>query len=225
MDGQLPGKPIRLLLLANQALFRASLGRLLASEPNLEVVAECSASEEALATLSGSGIDVVLLDCDDGTEAGNTFMSAARRDGFQGRFLVITSAADLANSAVAIKLGASGVFLKSEAPDRLVQAITLVANGAAWLDQKTLRVLADQSVERFVRLDGRESRDLLTAREQKVLLGILGGLTNKKIGENLGLSEGSVKTSVQQLFQRAGVRRRSQLVRAALEVRWERRKG
>ena len=178
MDGQLPGKPIRLLLLANQALFRASLGRLLASEPNLEVVAECSASEEALATLSGSGIDVVLLDCDDGTEAGNTFMSAARRDGFQGRFLVITSAADLANSAVAIKLGASGVFLKSEAPDRLVQAITLVANGAAWLDQKTLRVLADQSVERFVRLDGRESRDLLTARGQKVLLGILGGLTN-----------------------------------------------
>jgi DNA-binding NarL/FixJ family response regulator len=61
------------------------------------------------------------------------------------------------------------------------------------------------------------ANDVLTEREQKVLRGILAGLTNKKIGEDLGLSEGTVKTSVQQLFLRAGVRRRSQLVRAAME--------
>jgi DNA-binding NarL/FixJ family response regulator len=144
-------------------------------------------------------------------------MPAARRNGYQGRFLIVAAAADARSSAIAIQLGASGVFLKSEPPDRLLQAITLVANGAVWLDQSTIRLLADQSVERFLQLDHQRSVSRLTDREQKVLLGILAGLSNKKIGENLGLSEGSVKTSVQQLFYRSGVRTRSRLVRAALE--------
>ena len=98
-----------------------------------------------------------------------------------------------------------------------MQAIALVANGAVWLDQRIIRLLADQSVDRFPQLDDNGSSNLLTEREQKVLLGILGGLTNKKIGDNLGISEGCVKASVQQLFHKAGVRTRSRLVRAALE--------
>jgi DNA-binding NarL/FixJ family response regulator len=208
---------IRLVLLDDQALFRASLGRLLASEPGLEVVGECGNSAEALQILSASPVDVVLLDFDRAKEDGDGFMPAARRNGYQGRFLIVAAAADARSSAIAIQLGASGVFLKSEPPDRLLQAITLVANGAVWLDQSTIRLLADQSVERFLQLDHQRSVSRLTDREQKVLLGILAGLSNKKIGENLGLSEGSVKTSVQQLFYRSGVRTRSRLVRAALE--------
>ena len=216
---------IRLVLLDDQALFRASLGRLLASEPGLEVVAECGNSAEALEILSASPVDIVLLDFDRATEGGDGFMSVARRNGYQGRFLIVAGAADARRSAIAIKLGASGIFLKSEPPDRLVQAITLVANGAVWLDQRTIRLLADQSVDRFPQPDNQRSANLLTDREQKVLLGILAGLTNKKIGENLGLSEGSVKASVQQLFYRTGVRTRSQLVRAALEGSLETARG
>jgi len=207
---------IRLVLLDGQALFRASLSRLLASDPGFEVVGEYGDSAEALQTLNDSPVDVVLLDFDRGTEDGDGFMSKARRNGYQGHFLIVAGAADAKSSATAIRLGASGIFLKSEPPDRLVQAIALVANGAVWLDQRIIRLLADQ-VDRFPRLDDRGSANLLTDREQKVLLGILAGLTNKKIGENLGLSEGSVKTSVQQLFFRTGVRTRSQLVRTALE--------
>jgi DNA-binding NarL/FixJ family response regulator len=199
---------IRLVLLHDQALFRAGLGRLLASEPGFEVVGECGSSAEALQILSVSPVDVVLLDFDQGTEDGDGFMSAARRNGYQGRFLIVAGAADAKSSVIAIKLGASGIFLK---------AITLVANGAVWLDHRTIRLLADQSVARFPQLDGQGSANPLTDREQKVLLGILAGLSNKKIGESLGLSEGSVKASVQQLFFRTGVRTRSRLVRAALE--------
>ena len=216
---------IRLVLLHDQALFRAGLGRLLASEPGFEVVGECGSSAEALEILKASPVDVVLLDFDRATKDGDGFMPAARRNGYQGRFLIVAAAADARNSATAIKLGASGVFLKSEPPDRLVQAITLVANGAAWLDQSTIQLLADQSVDRFPQLDHQGFANLLTDREQRVLLGILGGLTNKKIGENLGLSEGSVKASVQQLFYRTGVRTRSRLVRVALEGSLETAKG
>jgi DNA-binding NarL/FixJ family response regulator len=206
-----------LVLLHDQALFRAGLSRLLESQPGIEVVGECANAAEALQILSASPVDVVLLDSDHAMEGGDGFMPAARRNGYQGHFLIVAGAADARSSAIAIKLGASGVFLKSEAPDRLMQAIALVANGAVWLDQGTIRLLADQSVERFPRLDGPGSANPLTDREQRVLLGILAGLSNKKIGENLGLSEGSVKTSVQQLFYRTGVRTRSQLVRTALE--------
>lgn len=216
MNEQL-GNRIRVVLLASQALFRSSLGRLLASEPNLEVVSECGSADEALAVLGSSLVDVVLVDCDDGSQARDKFLSAARHQGYEGRFLVIASAVDLGTTAAAIRLGASGIFLKSDAPNRLVQAIQMVDNGAVWLDQGIVRQLAEQSAGHFEQFDDRESGESLSEREQKVLQGIVSGLTNKKIGENLGLSEGSVKTSVQQLFQRAGVRRRSQLVRAALE--------
>jgi DNA-binding CsgD family transcriptional regulator len=77
-------------------------------------------------------------------------------------------------------------------------------------------LLTDQLVDQ-PQPDDRRSGNLLTEREQKVLLGILGGLTNRKIGDDIGLSEGSVKAVVRQLFLRAGVRTRSQLVRVALE--------
>lgn len=217
MNEQTQDNGIRLLLLDDQALLRSSLARLLALEPGLEVVAECGDSAEALQLLCALPVDVVLLDFEHATDGADGFLATARRNGYQGHFLIVAETADARNSALAIKLGASGIFLKSEAPARLVQAIRLVANGAVWLDRRIIRVLADQSVDRLTPLGEERFANGLSDREQRVLLGILGGLTNKKIGENLGLSEGSVKASVQQLFYRAGVRTRSQLVRAALE--------
>jgi two-component system, NarL family, nitrate/nitrite response regulator NarL len=126
MNDQTPESRIRLILLDEHGLFRASLGRLLASEPDLEVAGECGTSAEALEAIRGSTVDVVLLDFDVGAEHGNDFISAARQAGYQGRFLIVAGSADVRNSAIALKLGASGIFLKSEAPDRLVQAIRLV---------------------------------------------------------------------------------------------------
>jgi DNA-binding NarL/FixJ family response regulator len=217
VDEQIQDRPIRLFLLDSQALFRSSLARLLAAEPGLEVMAECGSSAEALQLLCALPVDVVLLDFEHAVDAVDGFMSSVRRNGYEGQFLVVAETADARSSAFAIKLGAAGIFLKSEAPARLVQAIRLVANGAVWLDQRIIRVLADQSVDRLPPAESGRPAQGMTDREQRVLLGVLGGLTNKKIGENLRLSEGSIKAVLQQLFYRTGVRTRSQLVRAALE--------
>ena len=178
---------IRLVLLDEHGLFRASLGRFLASEPDLEAAGECGTSAEALELLKGSTVDLVLLDFDFGTEHGNDFISAARQAGYQGRFLIVAGSADVRNSAIALKLGASGIFLKSEAPDRLVQAIRLVGNGGIWIDQRIIQLLADQLVDQYARPDDQRSSGPLEDRERNVLLGILGGLANRKIGNNLGL--------------------------------------
>jgi DNA-binding NarL/FixJ family response regulator len=208
---------IRLLLLDDHGLFRASLARFLGSVPGFEVVGECGASAEGLRDLDGSNANLVLLDFDLGPEHGNEFISAAREAGYTGKFLIVAGAADPKSVAIALKLGVSGIFLKSEAPERLVRAIQSIANGEFWIDPKVIQMIAERLVDPYLRFDDEQTVALLDEREHRVLLGILSGLTNKNIGENLGLSESSVKNVVQRLFDKAGVKSRGQLVRAALE--------
>ena len=207
---------IRLVVLDDHGLFRASLAKLLASECGFEVVGECGTSAEALEMLNGSPVDVVLLDFDVGAEHSNDLISAARKAGYRGRFLIVAGTTDAERSAKALQFGASGIFLKSEAPERLIQAIRLIASGAVWVDQRIIQLLADQCLSQPRRAN-QEYGGALEEREQKVLLGILGGLTNRDISKGMGISESAVKNILQVLFTRTGVRKRSQLVRLALE--------
>ncbi len=209
--------PIRLVILDQFGLFRVSLGRLLASQPGFEVAGECGTTAEVLEVLARRPIDLILLDFDVCTEAGGDFISAAREIGYQGRFLIVAGSLDARKSALALKLGASGIFLKSEAPDRLLHAIRSVAEGEVWLDQKVVNLLAEELVDRHPGLPDRFPAGPLDDRERQVLTGIVGGFSNRKIGEKIGLSESSVKNVVQRLFSKTGVKTRSQLVRIALE--------
>jgi DNA-binding NarL/FixJ family response regulator len=217
VDQPSDGSGIRLLLLDDQALFRAGLARLLELQSGLEVVSECGDANEAIEILGNSKPDVVLLDFEHAMEGEGGFLGAARRRGYRGRFLIVAGAADLQSSALAIRLGASGIFLKTEGPERLVQAIRMVANGAVWFDRRIIQILTDLSIGPLTQPDEAKSAQALSDREQRVLLGILSGQTNRKIGTSLGISEGAVKGSVRHLFHKTGVRTRSQLVRAALE--------
>jgi DNA-binding NarL/FixJ family response regulator len=204
--------PIRLCLVHERVLFRESLGRLLAAERGFELVIECASHAEALETLNESLVDVVLLGLSG--EGGENFISAARQAGYPGKFLIVTSTIDGGSLALALKLGASGIFLESSSSARLIQVIRLVARGEVWVDQSLIRLLVDrypQSDELRVRLTG------LTDRQGTVVQGVVDGLSNRKIADRLGVSEGTVKGTLQQLFAKVGVRTRSQLVRAALE--------
>jgi DNA-binding NarL/FixJ family response regulator len=203
---------LRVVIIDSQSLFRSSLGRFLAST-GFDVLAECATSGEALDFMRRSAADVILLDYD--LADPGDMISLAREAGYQGRFLIIAGAVDARKSALAIKMGASGIFLKSEPPDRLVQAIHLVAEGRVWIDQQVIQLLAGEIV------DGGRSREFirhpLDDRERKVLRGILSGYSNRTIAVSMGVSESSVKNIVQRLFHKGGVKTRGQLVRMALE--------
>lgn len=205
--------PIRLLLLDDHILFREGLSRLLASEPDFEMVGNCGTSAEAMEVLAHTTVDLVLLDFDLGEDHGSQFIRSARRAGYPGKFLMITAGMTATESSIALQLGASGVFLKHNSPGMLAKAIRLVAAGEMWLDQKVIQLMADGVHQR----EDPSFRALLTDREQRVLHGIFEGLTNKEIATQLGVSEGAVKATLQQLFQKTHVRTRSQLVRIALE--------
>lgn len=202
------GKRIRLVLLDDHLLVRESLAMRLASEADFELVAECTTSHEALKSIKESEVDVILLDIGLAKE----FIPAARKARYSGKALVIAGEVDVTDSAIVLKSGASGIFLQS-ASARLVQAIRMVANGKAWVDQKVIRLFAD----RYPRYGGRWWGNL-TEREQAVLSGIVDGMSNRTIGDNLGVSESTIKATLQHLFTKSGVRTRSQLVRIALEA-------
>ena len=214
MDGQANRECIRLLLLDDHVLFREGLSRLLASEPDFEMVGNCGTSAEALEVLKGSPVDIVLLDFDLGEDHGSQFIAAARGAGYAGKILMVTAGMDAAESSIALQLGASGIFLKHNSPVTLAKAIRLVASGEMWVDQRVIHLMADG----IHRREGPSFQKVLTEREQQVLRGIFEGLTNKEIAARLGGSESAVKATLQQLFQKTRVRTRSQLVRIALET-------
>jgi two-component system nitrate/nitrite response regulator NarL len=199
---------IRLVLLDGHLLFRESLARLLASENDFELVAECTTPAEALKSLKGSRVDVVLVDIGIAKE----FIPWAQKVRYPGKCLVIAREVDATGSAMVLKYGASGIFLASDSSSRLIQAIRLVASGEAWVDQKVLQLLA----ERYPHFESRWQGNL-TEREHTVLHGVVDGLSNRKIGDQIGVSESTIKATLQHLFKKAGVRTRSQLVRIALE--------
>jgi DNA-binding NarL/FixJ family response regulator len=137
MNDQTQKNRIRLVLVDDHGLLRASLGRLLASESDLEFTEECSTFAEAVEVLRRSTVDVVvLLDLGLGTEQGKDFVSAARQAGYQGKFLIVVASPDVEKSAIALKLGVSGIVLRSNGPERLLQAIRLVKGGGTWVDIK-----------------------------------------------------------------------------------------
>jgi type I restriction enzyme S subunit len=111
------------------------------------------------------------------------------------------------------KLLTDDLFSYSDSTEWLIQAILLVANGEGWVDHKVMQLIA-------ARYSAKEDRwfDRLTEREHTVLQGVIEGLSNRKIGVRVGISESMIKTTLQRLYTKASVRTRSQLVRTALEA-------
>ena len=198
----------------DHSLFRESLSRLLEAEPEFFIAATCARVSEALDALEREAIDVVLLDYDLGDEQGTALLGEAKRRGYAARILMVTAGLSDAGTLRAFEQGSAGVFLKHSPPAQLVEAIRKVAAGGMWLDSRAVQSLVTGAT---TRAEDQQSAELLTARERSVLKAVFEGLSNKEIGGRLQLSESSVKTVLQQLFDKTGVRTRSQLVRIALE--------
>jgi len=205
-------REIRILLVDDHQLFREGLARLLAAEPDLTMVAHCATVEEGLAVLANSVIDLVLLDFKLENATGLEFLIAAREAGYAGKIVVLTGGLTEWDANQALIHGADGIFLKTGSPSLLLKCIRTVQSGEPWLDQPYLRGL----ISRFTLPDS-DARGRLTLREQVVLHGVMQGMMNKEIAQRLQVSEGSVKATLQQLFQKTGVHTRGQLVRVALE--------
>lgn len=205
-------RPIRVLIVDDHALFRSGVVRLLEPEPLFEVAGVCSTAEEALEVLSRKPVDVVLLDYDLGTHRGSELVVAMKERSIAARTLVVTAGLTPRQAMDLMQQGVAGIFPKSDSPELLTEAILKVHGGDAWLKQDHLQLL----VQTITEPPGPEDTSF-SARERAVLRGVVEGLANKEIASELRISESSVKAALQQIFNKTGVRTRSQLVRIALD--------
>src|SRR5271157_3713377 len=205
---------IRILVVDDHSLFRESLSRLLETDPGFQIVGQCGTVSEAIAAYSATATDVVLLDYDLGEEQGSRLLPALKSHIGTAKVLMVTAGMSDATTLQAMEAGASGVFLKHSSLDQLITAIHQVVKGEIWLDTGAAHSLFGGRSAQRARF---ERTQPLTSRQSQVLRGILDGLTNKEIAWNLKVSESSVKAVIQELFNKAGVRTRSQLVRIAIE--------
>ena len=204
---------IRLLLIDDHGLFREGLSRLFEAESGFELAGNVASVAEAMGAMYDNQVDVVLLDFDLGEQTGLDFLTFLRTQRFAGRVLIVTAGMSNLDTLRVMELGAAGIFLKDRSPSDLVIAIRKIVEGEAWLDSGSLDALvAAASVPKEV-----ATPVTLTAKERDVLRAVFAGLTNKEIGTRMGISEAYVKAILQRLFNKTGVRSRSQLVRVALE--------
>ena len=203
---------ISILLVDDHTLFRESLGRSLEAKPSFRIAGSCASAAEALRVLNREKVDLVLLDYDLGDGQGSSFVEEVRRY-FKGPVLVVTAGMSDTDTVQAFISGCSGIFLKHNPLAKLFEAISKVLGGETWLDPNVVKPLVRGAAAK----SGQPQSQPLSAREHRVLKAILEGSTNKEIARQLGVSENSVKWVTHQLLKKTGVRKRSQLVRVALE--------
>lgn len=204
---------VHVLIVDDHTLFRESVARLLQAEHDLEV-RHCGAIRECLVTMAEWPTDVVLLDFDLGKEKGSSFLAQAKAAGFQGKTLLLTAGVNELEAADLIRQGISGIVLKHSSPTELSESIHEALAGKVWFEQGYLKKVMEKAA---APQSSSATTRTFTERERHVLSFVFEGLANKEIADRLHVSESSVKASLQQLFEKTGVRTRSQLVRVALE--------
>ncbi len=208
---------IRVLVVDDQSMVRAGFRMLLGDETDIEVVAEASNGLEAIAQVARFHPDVVLMDIRmpelDGLEATRRILATDA----SARVLILTTFNLDDYVYEALKAGASGFVLKDDPPEQLIAAVRTVAAGDALLSPTVTRGV----IQQFTRLHREPppaAVDTLTSRELDVFRLITRGLSNAEIGQELFISDTTVKTHVTRLLQKLDLRDRAQAIVLAYQA-------
>ncbi|RZT59747.1 LuxR family two component transcriptional regulator [Microcella alkaliphila] len=218
---------IRVLLVDDHALVRSGFRAILESEPDIAVVGEAANGDEAIAQAAALTPDVICMDVQmpgmDGLEA--TRRITADRGGRAGVLVLTTFDRDDYLFA-ALEAGAAGFLLKNASPEKLVEAVRVVASGDALLAPDVTRRVIARATGTGARGVGGANGETpepdarlteLTEREREVLTLLARGLANAEIARELWLGEATVKTHVSKILQKLGLRDRVHAVVFAYE--------
>jgi DNA-binding NarL/FixJ family response regulator len=215
------GGPARVVVADDQAVVREGIVMLLGLLPGIEVVGAAKDGEEAVTLVAELRPDVVLMDLRmprvDGVEATRRI----RAEHSATQVVVLTTYADDVSLFAALRAGARGYLTKDAQGEEIVRAVEDVLAGQAGLAPAVQRRL----LERVAALPGTPGPadpaaappDGLTARETEVLTLVAEGLSNREIATRLHIGPATVKTHINNLFAKTGVRDRAQAVRYAYQ--------
>ena len=197
---------LRVAIADDHALFRQGLKSMLRLQPDVEVVAELERADALLPTLARTACDVLLLDLQMERAALVDIEELAERVAV----VVVTATERVEDAVAALRAGARGLVFKRFALETLMMAIRTVMDGHVWLPPDVQDEIAAQLRER--------PAVALTRREREVARHVALGLRNAEVAQKLGLSEGTVKTHMNNIFQKLGVRDRVELALYAVRT-------
>jgi DNA-binding NarL/FixJ family response regulator len=210
-------EPVRVVIADDQDLVRSGLEMVLQAR-GVEVVGLAADGRKAVDVVRRTVPDVVLMDIRMPVLDGIAATRALTAAGIATRVLVLTTYDLDSYVYAALKAGAAGFLLKATPPDRLVDGITIVANGEALLAPSLTRRLIEEHVRRPPPPEGLPSAlTRLTEREIEVFTLIARGLPNPGIAACLVVTEATVKTHVNRMLAKLGLRTRVELVILAYE--------
>jgi DNA-binding NarL/FixJ family response regulator len=206
---------IRIVIADDHPVVRRGLTQFFEDEAEMQIVAECADGESALAAALRHSPDVLIVDLRMPGLSGLEVLRALKEKGRPIPSVLLAGNIGDDEVVEAMRLGVKGVVLKEMAPALLVQCVRKVAAGGTWLEKEAV----GRAMERLLQSEqAREKvREILTRREIDIVRMVARGLANREVGEQLSISEGTVKTHLHTIYEKLGLRGRVQLANYAQE--------
>jgi DNA-binding NarL/FixJ family response regulator len=207
-------KRIRIVIADDHAVLRDSLAALLQTQRGFEVCAVAATGTEAVSIVQKCHPDVLVLDLLMPEGDGFEVLRALDRSGLRVASVVLTASENPNDYVQAVRLGARGLVLKGDHPEKLFNAIRSVANGEiAFAEEISRQVLGTMASESRQSAPGIRR---LSEREKQIAYLVSRGLKNRDIASELNISENTVKRHMQSIFAKTGSRDRLELAVLAL---------
>ena len=203
----------KVLVADDDPLTMAGITTLL-DKTNFTVVATVNTGAAVLDALPGARPELLILDNDMHERSGLDVLRTLRSKGDDRPVVLLTSRLNDELAREAVKLSVNGIVIKSTAPRDLLVCLARVVQGRRWIEQEVMQRVMEQAMSPDA---PRDPFDALSARERAVASLVQRGLRNKEVASELGLTEGTVKVHLHKVFDKLGIRGRTELILLAQE--------
>jgi len=203
------------ILIDDHPLFRKGLIQLLQTISDFEVVGEASNGRDGIALVKKVKPDLLLLDLNMKDMSGLEVLKQIKSADLDTRVVMITVSDQTEDLVAALRLGADGYLLKDMEPEQMIDSLATAAEGKIVVSDNLTHLLASALREQRQPRSANEAG--LTEQERRIVELIAAGLSNKVIGRELGIAEGTVKVHVKHLLRKLDLRSRVEAAVWAVE--------